>query len=122
MAQTSGPLFDHTADLLAEQMCQEIEVEVGDAGAELIVARLGEVLQHKTGFYQSHIAARPDGRDVKITDQGIVYGPWLEGTGSRNRTTRFKGYATFRRSVQDIRRRAEGISERVSAAYVRRMG
>lgn len=119
---TSGPLFNGEADRLLDGMCDAIETDVGQAGVDLVRARLGEVLQHPTGYYESHITTRPDGGDIDITDSGVVYGPWLEGTGSRNRTTRFKGYRTFRLTAQALDRRAEGIAERVAEPYVRRMG
>lgn len=39
-----------------------------------------------------------------VTDGGIVYGPWLEGAGSRNQTTRFKGYRMWRTTLQNMDR------------------
>jgi hypothetical protein len=56
-----------------------------------------------------------------VTDSGVIYGPWLEGTGSRNRTTRFKGYATFRKAAQELDRRAFRIAAAMLDRYVRRM-
>ena len=41
-----------------------------------------------------------------VHDSGIVYGPWLEGVSSRNLTTKFKGYHTFRKVAQQIERKA----------------
>lgn len=41
-----------------------------------------------------------------VHDSGIVYGPWLEGVGSRNLTSRFKGYHTFRKVRDEIARKA----------------
>lgn len=122
MGELHGPLFDGEADRLAVAMASDIEEEIGRTGVDMVRARLGEVLRHPTGRYESAITAGPDGGDVSITDGGIVYGPWLEGVGSRNRTTRFKGYATFRRVAQALDTRAEGIAERVAESYVRRMG
>jgi hypothetical protein len=43
-----------------------------------------QVLQHPTGYYQSKITVERAGTGYRVTDQGVVYGPWLEGTGSRN--------------------------------------
>lgn len=37
-----------------------------------------------------------------VSDSNAVYGPWLEGVSSRNQTTRFKGYAIFRKTAQKI--------------------
>ena len=60
-----------------------------------------------TGYAQRHIVNRDLGSMHLITDSGIVYGPWLEGTGSRNwPKTRFRGYAIFRRTTQDVNNRA----------------
>lgn len=56
------------------------------------------VLQHPTGYYESRIVAEPISADQwSINDSNVIYGPWLEGLSSRNQSTRFKGYATFRR-------------------------
>lgn len=118
----SGPLFNGTADDLIEGMCGEIEAEVGRTGEDMVRARLREVLQNPTGYYESRITSEPEGGDIAITDDGVVYGPWLEGTGSRNRTTRFKGYATFRRIRQTLEARATGIAERVAEPWIRRLG
>lgn len=54
-----------------------------------------------TGNYRRNV--RPVWKDqlsALITDGGVIYGPWLEGTSSRNETTRFKGYASFRKTVE----------------------
>ena len=56
-----------------------------------------------TGHYRRSIhgdlASSLHGR---IHDSNVVYGPWLEGVGSRNDTTRFKGYAIFRNVKQGL--------------------
>ena len=33
-----------------------------------------------SGFYRQNITIRRDGRAHVVTDRGVVYGPWLEGT------------------------------------------
>lgn len=120
--ETRGPMFDGEAERLAAAMCSEIEQVIAQAGADLVKANLGQVIQHPTGYYESHIGVESDGAGDAVTDRGVVYGPWLEGTGSRNRTTRFKGYATFRRSAQQLEGRAKELADRVAEKYVRRMG
>jgi hypothetical protein len=51
-----------------------------------------------------------------------VYGPWLEGVGSRNNTTRFKGYHAFRNAAQALQQRFEGMGERLlSRNVIRRL-
>lgn len=64
-----------------------------------------------TGYAARHIVNRDMGSQHLITDSGIVYGPWLEGVGSRNfPKTRFKGYAIFRRTTKDVDNRAVHIA------------
>lgn len=44
------------------------------------------------GNYRRHIHADIKGLWAKIDLGNLVYGSWIEGTSSRNQTTRFKGY------------------------------
>lgn len=120
---TKGPLFNGEALLLLEGMTADIERVVASTGQAMVLEHLADVLQHPTGFYESHVTTEPGGGDTQITDTGIVYGPWLEGVGSRNfPKTRFRGYATFRRVTQELDERAQGTAERVAAPWIGRMG
>lgn len=122
MAEFSGPLFDGVADRLAATMCDDVEKNLAEDAADMVQSNLGQVLQHPTGYYQSQIDAEPGGGGWEVNDSGVIYGPWLEGVGSRNRTTRFKGYATFRRTAQEFARAAEAKAEPIVSRYVSRMG
>ncbi len=66
--------------------------------------RLRQVLQNPTGYYQSRIVVDRRQTYRGVSDSGVIYGGWLEGISSRNRTTRFKGYHTFRLIKQELRR------------------
>lgn len=68
----------------------------------------------KTGYEERHITNRDFGSRHEVESTNDVYGPWLEGVGSRNYpATRFKGYAIFRRTTQDVQRRAPDMIEAV---------
>ncbi len=118
---TSGPLFDGRADRAASDACDEAEQRVATLGAATTRHMLSEVLRVETPYYRLQVEAQAEPPGWKITDQGVIYGPWLEGTGSRNRTTRFKGYATFRRATQVINGRAKLMAEQVVARFMGRM-
>lgn len=118
---TSGPIFDGRAKAALRAMIQDTETKVSELGARMIQTELDHVLQHQTGHYRSSIHAQHQFGDDTVTDGGIVYGPWLEGTGSRNETTRFKGYATFRRVFTRLESEAGAIAEKVLREHLRRM-
>lgn len=118
---TSGPFFDGRADAAAADASEECERSIAILGASMVRTNLNKVLRVQTPFYRLQVEAQPNPPGWKITDQGVIYGPWLEGTGSRNRTTRFKGYATFRRTVQQINARAATIGSGVVARFMDRM-
>ncbi len=88
----------------------------------MVLERLGHVLRHPTGYYESQVRTemRSDS-EAFVTDGGVVYGPWLEGTGSRNETTRFKGYRTFRTIAQELDARATELVEPDVQRAVREM-
>lgn len=109
----SGPLFDGRADKAVSAFQDDAEREVGQVLVNEIQAELGKVLRHPTGYYKRQVTTDRARNDLVVTDGGVVYGPWLEGTSSRNSKTRFKGYATFRRVAERVAERAGEIAERV---------
>ncbi|HKH19538.1 MAG TPA: hypothetical protein VKB53_01275, partial [Gammaproteobacteria bacterium] len=78
-------------------------------------------MRHPTGTYERHMAVREARLTFTVTDGGMVYGPWLEGTSRRNRATRFKGYAAQRRARREVDRESVHIAERVISANIGRL-
>jgi hypothetical protein len=103
-----GPMFNGKTAAALHTYADEVMVQ----------QRLAQVLQHPTGYYQSKITVERAGTGYRVTDQGVVYGPWLEGTGSRNApVTRFAGYQTFRRTRALVDRRAAQIAHELLTRY-----
>jgi hypothetical protein len=111
----SGPIFDGTSKEARERALHEIVDEAGRTGQRDVLVNLGGSLRHPTGYYESHISREQQGAYTqRVHDDKVIYGPWLEGTGSRNAPkTRFPGYASFRRAAQQLARQVEDIAERV---------
>lgn len=111
----TGPLFDGRAERAVQEFVDDARDEIGAHAEDLVLARLGTVLQHPTGYYESQVRARNGGADrVVVSDGGVVYGPWLAGVGSRNfPATRFKGYDHWRQAKQAIERDAPEIADRL---------
>jgi len=75
-----------------------------------------------TGHYQSEIrTSLLTYHDVLIHDP-VVYGPWLEGSSKRNRSTRFKGYHLWRRARDVTQREAGSIAQDLLPPYLDRIG
>lgn len=117
----SGPMFDGRAVSALSAFEDAAIQEVAERGKDMILAEFGTVLKHPTGYYESQVRTDRQVDDWTINDGGVVYGPWLEGTSSRNDSTRFKGYSTFRRVKQRLTGRSGGIAERVLQPFLRRM-
>lgn len=110
----SGPIFDGRSSGARKRVVREILEEVGRAGQRMVLVNLDTSIRHQTPYYTTRITHQRVSDTVeKVTDQTVIYGPWLEGTGSRNRTTRFKGYASFRRAAQQLDRASTAIADRV---------
>lgn len=119
----SGPAFDGRDAAAVDAACREIERKTATFGAAMIRARMDRTFKTQTPYYRLQNVATQDGPSGwKIHDQGVIYGPWLEGVGSRNRTTRFKGYSIYRKSVAEIQRHMDNIAEQEIAGALRRVG
>ena len=138
----SGPLFNGQAQAAAAKAVRAIQDKLAAEGRKMAAAALsGSIRVPHTG--------RAVG-DITITDTSMVvetasghktytmpvtvnegetvvtsglasYGPWLEGTGSRNQTTRFKGYFSFRLATQELDDQAEGIADETLQPYLEEM-
>ena len=90
------------------------------AGVYLSVAQARKG-QASTGHFRRNIVARVSGLTGRIDGGNVVYGPWLEGVSPRNQTTRFKGYASFRRTAQWLQTKAQEVLKRHAEHAVRQL-
>lgn len=117
--QTSGPIFDGRADIALGHACRDSERQIAILGASMVRTQLGRVTRNPSEppVYQNLMEAQPEAPGWKIWDQDKIYGPWLEGTGSRNKTTRFKGYFTFRLIAVKLQARAAAVCDKIITTY-----
>lgn len=98
----SGPVLDGRADAMAVAYCDEVERDIAAQAYADVMTNLNFSIKHPTPYYETQITTQKLQGSRVVHDRDIVYGPWLEGTSERNRTTRFKGYASFRRARQSL--------------------
>lgn len=116
----TGPLFDGRAERAVNDFMIAAERDVARVGMEDVRRELHTVLKHPTGHYESQLHVASTEQHAIIADP-VIYGPWLEGTSSRNVTTRFKGYFTFRRITQQLQRKSVAIANSTLQRFIARM-
>ncbi len=117
-----GQIFNSASTRAAGRvMTTAINEALAQEGVRRVKSRLGQVLQNPTGYYESRIQVDRRSQYRGISDGGVVYGGWLEGVDSRNKTTRFKGYRTFRIVMQELNKDKERLAQPMVDDYVRRM-
>lgn len=140
---TSGPVFDGGAESLARDGAMDCRHRLADRGAELtrlafsssIRVDAGRFLHSVTSTevtrtfvtqgsgkaYMLPVVVEDSATDIVVTTDLATYGPWLEGTGSRNESTRFKGYHGFRRAWEQLTREAPQLVADTLVPFVRAM-
>ena len=130
--ELTGPIFENPHPEL-QKVTRRFLQHIGELGEQ----RLDETLRPRpSGVYLSVSEARVPStgnyrRNVSgtvtpnlqgiITDGNVIYGPWLEGISSRNQSTRFKGYATFRKTGQWLNKQIPKEAEKLKKAIAQRM-
>jgi hypothetical protein len=116
--KVKGPLFNRnnvnlprrTIEKLVARVVEEGDTQLAQtlrprpAGVYLSIAEAAKG-QYSTGNYRRRINTSTRGLHGKISDGGVEYGPWLEGTSRRNQSTHFKGYHSFRKTTQFMNRK-----------------
>lgn len=134
-----GPLFDGRAGAVMGRGTAEARHTVAAEGQRLVHAAFSGQIKNPTGTFDRSITSTDETRtyttrgarksysmmvtasratDTVVTTSLATYGPWLEGTGSRNETTRFKGYHGFRRASQQLDAVAAALADRALAPYI----
>lgn len=111
--EVSGPVLNKYADSIVARFVPQLRHAVAQDALAEVGQNLDESIVNPTPYYETQIVNDLRGDDEVVHDRGIVYGPWLEGTGSRNKTTRFKGYASFRRAAATVQARVPATVDRV---------
>lgn len=133
----SGPIFDGRAEIAIRQGAEAARKAVAAEGERLARAAFSAMIRVNHGRFLNSVTTTDrtrtfttDGYSMTVVadlDEDIVttdlasYGPWLEGTGSRNETTRFRGYHGFRMAAQELDGRAQEIADSAIRPYAERM-
>lgn len=99
----SGPIFSDDFFLRMDEGIEDLVYQTAVQANAEVHEILDQSIRNPTPYYETQVTLeRGFGNSQVVHDRGIVYGPWLEGVSERNRTTRFKGYFSFRQAAQRI--------------------
>lgn len=119
----TGPLFDGRVERGIVAAANDAAGKLGTEGERRWKANLDASLRKPSGAYRKRIKLYgPMAGQSRVHDQLGIYGPWLEGTGSRNATTRFKGYAAARKATQELESGAVHLVEEVVKRHLEGLG
>lgn len=112
----AGALFDFRGRRIFRQFRDELEEEGAEWALDHVRGTFHRSFRQPTGYYESNVRTHNTSTGWEVWDggqRGPVYGPWLEGVGSRNQTTRFKGYHAFRLAAQALEARIGSMGDRI---------
>lgn len=122
---TRGPIFDGRAERALRDFIDDAPYEIAREGIDVWLGVYRPQVRHPTPYYEHLITRdRVEFGVSRVWDGGeCVYGPWLEGTGSRNSpATRFPGYWSMRKSTPKLQALAGPVAERLLRRdHLRRM-
>lgn len=118
----SGPLFRGVLPAELDAAKEAVQKEVAGYAELQWQTNMDDSFQNATGRYQSHVNILRREGDLVVNDgypgSGLLYGPWLEGVGSRNQTTRFKGYFSMRRARNQVGQKVAAIAKPIIDAFI----
>lgn len=117
--RVSGPISSGRMQRDYDSYNHEVAEALAEAAQETWVNNLQGSIRNPTPHYWTQIDIRQvSATRYQIHDHDIVYGPWLEGTGSRNSPNSiFPGYWSQARAKETMKRRRGGIARKVLRRY-----
>jgi len=103
----AGPLMEGRGPAVLQRFFDDATKLVAEAGRDELRKRATSKPRHPSGATAGAIVIRDfaKGRTIITDYPQVLYGPWLEGTSSRNTSTRFKGYRMFKLTRGRLRKR-----------------
>lgn len=119
----TGPLFDGRAAVALDEYADDLREYLAEYAEEHALNLMGLTFKHPSGYYESQVMTERASAEVsRVHDSGVVYGPWLEGVGTRNRPRPgFPGYEHWRKTKDALAARAPEMAQRLLERYLPRV-
>ena len=124
-AIVTGPLANGDAERALQDWAANTAARLGKEGVDALRAFPMDKTGRAHGGFENSLHVITNGPEAKIPGpmiRGVAWAPWLEGTSKRNTSTSFKGYHLFRKTRQELQKRAPEIGERELAKVMPKLG
>jgi len=120
----AGPLLEGRGPAILREFFDDATKLVAERGREEVSKRATSRPRHPTGAFARSVVVKQFGRSraINATYPGVTYGPWLEGTSTRNASTRFKGYRLFKLTRGRLRKQVAELVQGLLDRAVARLG
>lgn len=97
-ADVRGIVLEGRGGPVMREFFRDAKKLVAESGRDEIKQRASSAPRHPSGAFSKSIVIKDlaKGQTVMADYPQTLYGPWLEGTSTRNEHTRFKGYRMFK--------------------------
>lgn len=118
-----GGLFDGGWDSGLDELTVDLVGAVSDTVLEQWRANLNSSIKvNRQRYIGQTRVTRVDETRAVVNDDTSVYGPWLEGQGSRNApVTRFEGYDSAREAAEKVSATVDEVGVPVVVKFVEAM-
>lgn len=118
-----GPLFDGRAERAMRDAADDAREDIAEAAEDHALGLMGASFRHPSGHYEENVQTSRVSSDTSLVhDNGVIYGAWLEGVGSRNRARPgFPGYHHWRQTKEFVRTRGPVIADRAVQRHLPEM-
>lgn len=118
-SRVQGSISSGRIDREAAAYSHDAASAIADSAKDTWLNNLHGSLRHQTPYYTTKIRKRElSPTRYKIDDSGVIYGHWLEGTGSRNApVTIFPGYHAQERAEAEAKAKRSTIARRILRRY-----
>lgn len=114
-----GPISSGKMIKDAAAYSHDVASAIADSAKDTWLHNLDSRIRHQTPYYTTRIKKREiSPTRYEIHDSSVIYGHWLEGTGSRNApVTVFPGYWSRRDAESETQHKRRNISRRILRRY-----
>lgn len=122
-AEVRGIVLEGRGGPVMREFFDKAKTLVAKSGEDELRQRATSAPRHPKGRFAGAIVTKDfaKGRTVMADYPQTLYGPWLEGTSTRNTSTRFKGYRMFKLTRGRLRKNVGPLVQELFEQAVRKL-